>query len=760
MTTAEQLQRLKPVILRRWEAAARAALPAARGESRPILLNSLPTYLDEMAQALDHGGGNEQRGAPREHAEQRAALTDYSLNEVIAEYGLLESAILDAMQAEAPLDADDLRVILHTIQLGVAEAATHFVEIQEMQLRDSEERFRLLVESVKDYAIFMLDTQGRVSSWNKGAQRLKGYAADEIIGQSFAVFYPLEDQREGRPQNGLRAASEQGRFSDEGWRVRQDGTRFLAHVVITAMRDEHGVLRGYSKVTRDVSERLAFDERYRSVVNTVLDGIITIDEQSRIHTFNPAAEQMFGYSADEVLGRHISMLMPEPYRHEHDQYMENYFSTGRPKVIGIGREVAGQRKDGTAFPMELAVGEFRIGDGRFFTGIVRDITDRLRLEAELRRRADELGEQNRRKDEFLAILGHELRNPMAAIRASTEVLRLRAGDDPVVARSRDVITRQTLHLVRLVDDLLDVARLNKGRLKLKLEEVDLVSLVHQAIDTVQPHIDERKQCVVTHLPDGAVLVLADPARVVQSLSNLLHNASKFSGPATIDVTVISDGKWARVDVTDHGAGMEPELLDQVFDLFARGVRWVNRMQSGLGIGLKLSKTFVELHGGTLEASSDGVGQGSTFTLSLPVHVSRDRRSVPKESDSMAVSQQSRRVLVVDDNADAAHVLVDMLRIWGHEAEAIFSGGPAVGRVREWRPEVVLLDISLPDIDGYEVARQLRHEDGLPHPLQLVAVTGFGQDGDKERARRAGFDDHLTKPVDLHALQKLLETSKP
>jgi CheY-like chemotaxis protein len=205
--------------------------------------------------------------------------------------------------------------------------------------------------------------------------------------------------------------------------------------------------------------------------------------------------------------------------------------------------------------------------------------------------------------------------------------------------------------------------------------------------------------------------------------------------------------------------MEPELLSQVFDLFARGVRWVNHMQSGLGIGLKLSKNFAELHGGTLKASSPGAGKGSTFTLSLPIHAAQGVGAMPDESGVAPQGPQSRRVLVVDDNVDAAGALVDMLLLWGHEAEAVFAGRPAVARAQAWRPEVVLLDISLPDIDGYEVARQLRSQDGSPHVLHLVAITGFGQEDDKERSRRAGFDDHLTKPVDLDALHQLLASTR-
>jgi PAS domain S-box-containing protein len=257
----------------------------------------------------------------------------------------------------------------------------------EQRLRQSEERFRLLVEGVTDYAIFMLDPEGRVASWNPGAERIKGWKAEEILGQPFTRFYPPEDVEAGRPQENLHRAATQGHHHEEGWRVRKDGSRFWADVHIAAQRDEQGVLRGYTKITRDISEQRQAEEalrgmtqRLQAILQTAVDGIITINEQGLIQNVNPATERIFGYTPEELFGRNVCILMPEPYRHEHDGYMDNYLRTGVRKIIGIGREVRGRRKDGSTFPMELAVSEVRLPEGRFFTGIVRDITARKRAE--------------------------------------------------------------------------------------------------------------------------------------------------------------------------------------------------------------------------------------------------------------------------------------------------------------------------------------------------------------------------------------------
>ena len=263
----------------------------------------------------------------------------------------------------------------------------------------NDELYRLFVDSIKDYAILMLDPTGHVLSWNPGAELLKGYHAEETIGKHFSIFYPREDVEHGKPEMELRVATNENRFESEGWRVRKDGSRFWANVVITALHKDAGVLMGFAKVIRDMTERRAgeealreAEERMRSVVNHVIDGIITIDERGMVESFNPAAEKIFGYPAVEVVGRNVKMLMPEPYHSGHDGYLTNYFRTHQPKIIGIGREVEGLRSDGSTFPMELAVSEFKLAGRRFFTGIVRDITQRKQLEVERARYLENVSE--------------------------------------------------------------------------------------------------------------------------------------------------------------------------------------------------------------------------------------------------------------------------------------------------------------------------------------------------------------------------------
>ena len=316
----------------------------------------------------------------------------------------------------------------------------------------SEKCYRVLVDAVKDYAIFMLDPSGLIVTWNTGAEHIKGYLASEAIGKHISLFYTAEDIAMGKPELELQIAAVEGRVEHEGWRVRKDGSRFWANVVITALRDDAGELKGFAEVIRDMTEHRASDhalrkaeERMRSVVNHVIDGIITIDERGIIESFNPAAEKTFGYPAAEVVGRNVKMLMPEPYHSEHDGYLANYFRTHKPKIIGIGREVEGLRSDGSTFPMELAVSEYHLAGRRYFTGIVRDITDRKRLERELHQRIAELAEASHRKDEFLAMLAHELRNPIAAISTAAELSTM-SGIQDQIEWSMEVINRQVKHL--------------------------------------------------------------------------------------------------------------------------------------------------------------------------------------------------------------------------------------------------------------------------------------------------------------------------
>ncbi len=497
------------------------------------------------------------------------------------------------------------------------------------------------------------------------------------------------------------------------------------------------------------------EQRMRSVVDHVIDGIVTIDEGGNVESFNPAAEKMFGYQSAEVLGRNVKMLMPEPYYSEHDAYLDNYVSTGKPKIIGIGREVVGRRKDGSTFPMELAVSEFHIGARRYFTGIVRDITERKRLEDQLRERVDALAEADRQKDEFLAMLSHELRNPLAPMRNALYLLKRAQQDPETVQAARDVMERQMHQLVRLVDDLLDVSRIIRGKIDLRRDRLDIGAVVARAVETAQPVVDAHGHVVSVSLPESPLEVEGDMVRLAQVVSNLLTNAAKYSGSAgRIDVLARRDGDVALITVRDRGAGIPHELLPRVFDLFVQGAHTLARSQGGLGIGLTLVRRLVEMHGGTVCAASAGPGQGSEFSVRLPLAArpaDGDETEAPHPW-SASPEGKRKRLLVVDDNVDAAETIAKLLRLAGYEAECVYDGPSALEAVERKRPDIVVLDIGLPGMDGYEVARRLR---ARFRRMPLIAVTGYGQDSDRKRSLQAGFDHHFTKPVDPLELETFI-----
>ncbi len=506
---------------------------------------------------------------------------------------------------------------------------------------------------------------------------------------------------------------------------------------------------------RDPGERESTEDRFRSVVDTVVDGVITIDEHGVIQTFNPAAQRIFGFSVADVVGRNVKMLMPPPYRAEHDGYMRHHRETGERRIIGIGREVTGLRKDGTTFPMDLAVSEFHVGNERLFTGIVRDVTERKTMEAELRRRAEELAEASSRKDDFLAMLGHELRNPLSAIRSAVALMQ-RQDTDRRDQRPVQVIERQVQQVVRMVDDLLDVARLNRGRLNLQRQPVALERLLRDAVQTIRPMTDQVGQQVSVSVWPADLWLDADGLRITQVLVNLLHNASKFSehGQA-IDVTARADDGFVLIAISDRGVGIAPERLHKVFDVAEHRAHEIGARHGGLGIGLRLVQTVVGMHGGTVAAHSEGIGHGSRFDVRLPVIPAPAAASAPPLATTpVAHPPAALDVLVVDDNIDAAFSLAELLRRWGHKVRETHGGQQALQTLRDGAPRVALVDINMPGMDGYELARRIRSE-ASGREIHLVAVTGYGQPRDKVRARVAGFDDHFTKPPDLAQLREVL-----
>jgi signal transduction histidine kinase/CheY-like chemotaxis protein len=396
-----------------------------------------------------------------------------------------------------------------------------------------------------------------------------------------------------------------------------------------------------------------------------------------------------------------------------------------------------------------------------------------RLLAERERQAEALQEEDRRKDEFLAMLAHELRNPLAPIELTLETLRRRQIGGREAEGAYATIARQVTHLTRLVDDLLDISRITRGLIQLHREPVDLATVVGHAVEMAAAVVESRGHDLMVSLPARPIRLEADPTRLIQVLFNLLHNAAKYTergGKIWLIVEPVSQAsrgcepREVVLRVRDTGVGIPAELLPRVFDLFTQGDRTLDRAQGGLGLGLTLVKRLVEMHGGTVEAHSAGPGQGSEFVVRLPLPKDEGSRTkeepdkTPLVHPSSCIPHPSRRVLVVDDNADIAESLAGLLQDLGHTVRTAHAGPQALEVAREFRPELILLDIGLPGMDGYEVARRLRADPELSG-LLVVALSGYGQEEDRRRAREAGFDEHLTKPVGLAALQPLLDRGR-
>jgi signal transduction histidine kinase len=379
---------------------------------------------------------------------------------------------------------------------------------------------------------------------------------------------------------------------------------------------------------------------------------------------------------------------------------------------------------------------------------------RRHAEAELRRKMEQLADADQRKDEFLAMLGHELRNPLAPVTTALELMRVH-NDEPVrVARARDMIERQVEHMTRLIDDLLDVSRITRGKIELRQEAVVLTTLVARAVEAARPVIDERGHRLMLDLPDQPVTLSADPARLEQVLANLLNNAAKYTdvGGRIWLRGVVETGQLV-LSVRDDGAGLTPAMRERVFDLFVQGPEMRAYTRGGLGIGLTLVRRLVEMHGGTVEARSDGPGQGSEFIVRLPMRPVSLVASNGQPGGAAFAAVPKRRILVVDDNVDAADALAELLRDYGHDVCAVHDGPSAIEQAGLHHPDIVLLDIGMPGFDGYEVARRMRTELGLK--ATLVALTGYGEARHRRLSRDAGFDQHVTKPVDIGKLEKLL-----
>ncbi len=660
-----------------------------------------------------------------------------------------------------------------------------------------------IVESSDD-AIISKSREGRIVSWNQGAERLFGYAAAEAIGQPITLIVPGDKRDEERM---ILDQLWRGERIDhmETVRVNKAGERLDISLTVSPVRDSTGRIVGASKVARDITARKRADQsildlkdelatqlsdlhhlhdmssrlynmmELRPLLNEILQTVIAMEgtdmgllslwdsEQDRLEVgaslgFSPEflltiADLPSGFGACDICFREKRHVIVEDVgtdprfsqSHEAARAAGIKAIHSTPLITRSG-EVVGVLSVHFRTPRSPSDREVHVID--LYARQAVDFIENARLCARLK-------ETDIRKDEFLATLGHELRNPLAPISNALQILNMSGNLGPTVQGVRSIMDRQVKHLVRLVDDLLEVSRITRGKIDLRKELVQLDTILDNAVETSQTWIKESKHLLTITRPSEPLVLNADPVRLTQVFSNLLNNAAKYTPEGgEIKLAARRDGTDAVVTVRDNGLGIPTDMLTRVFDMFSQVDRMRRRAQGGLGIGLSLAKRLLHMHGATIEARSEGPGKGSEFIVRLPLAT---EAPPPQAADSGSATHDvlpSFKILVVDDTQAAAHVLSKLLETMGQRVSTANDANTALKLALSDRPDLVISDISMPDIDGYDLARQLRSKPSL-EGLTLVALTGYGQDSDREQAKAAGFDFHLVKPVSLDELKNLL-----
>jgi PAS domain S-box-containing protein len=611
--------------------------------------------------------------------------------------------------------------------------------------------FATALKSIGD-AIIATDGRGRVLYLNPAAEALTGWPTAEARGKELAgVFSIINEQTRQPAEDPVARVLATGRvvgLANHTVLIARDRTEVPIDDSAAPILDERGHVAGVVLVFRDITARRQAElvrEHLAAIVESSDDIIVSKTLDGVITTWNKGAERVLGYTADEAIGRSISMLMPPERAEDMTRILERIRRGERVEHYRTKR----RRKDGTIIDVALTVSPIRDASGQIVgaSKIGRDISEQTRIEAERR-------EIERRKDELLAMLAHELRNPLASIGGAAELLdRLESAQE--LRWAKGVITRQVAHLSRLVDDLMDMSRLSRGAIKLQTELVSLAPIVSSALEMVRPLVEQRQHELTVSLGPGALQLEADPLRLEQILVNLLTNAAKYTEPGgRLALAAAQEADEIVIRVRDNGIGLSAELLPRIFEIFVQGDRTPARTEGGLGIGLTLVRRLAELHGGSAAAASEGPGLGSEFTVRLPALAGDADRPAEAPTPPPRIARRASRVLVVDDMRDTALALAKMLRLLGHEVQVAHDGPTAVELGAAYRPEVVLLDIGLPGMDGYAVARRLRQDAGSRDAV-IIAVTGYGQEEDRRRSKEAGFDHYLVKPVEYGDLMALL-----
>lgn len=503
------------------------------------------------------------------------------------------------------------------------------------------------------------------------------------------------------------------------------------------------------QVLRSIDALEPSNQRLAAIVEGCEDAIVSKDLNGIIESWNGGAERLFGYSPSEVIGKSITMLIPQERIEEESEILSRIRAGKRIRHF----ETIRHRKDGSPVEISLTVSPIRNSGGEIVgaSKIARDISERKRIERALLA-ADQ------QKNEFLATLAHELRNPLAPIQTSLYIMRLRHPMDEALVELQEVMERQLNHLVRLVDDLLEISRITTGKIELRLQQVDVRTLISSAVETSRPLVDAAGHELLVSLPSTPITVQGDPVRLAQVVSNILNNACKFTDPGgRIWLTVTSEPQRVAIAIRDNGIGIPASSLPAVMKMFSQVGRERGVSKGGLGIGLALVDRLVNLHGGSIEVRSDGEGQGSEFVVRLPI--AEPDESAAGESDRLEKTPQASRqkVLIVDDNRDAASSLSTLLRLLGCDTQTAHSGEDALGLVPAFKPRVILLDLGMPGMSGFEVAQRVRRLPSGTDAL-LIALTGWGQEDDRRRTRDAGFNHHLVKPVSMDLLRMILDSA--
>ena len=504
-------------------------------------------------------------------------------------------------------------------------------------------------------------------------------------------------------------------------------------------------------------ERARVHERalLAAIVDSSDDAIVSKTLEGKILSWNRGATRIFGWEPHEAIGKPITIIIP-PELHAEEREILRKLSRGERIDHFDTVRVA---KDGRRVAISLTVSPVRDAEGRVIAAskIARDVSERKLAEEKLRASEEALRLADRRKDEFLALLAHELRNPLAPIRYALAANK-KPGRSPEQCRQADeIIERQVAHMSRLLDDLLDISRITRGTLELKRTRVELTSVVGAAIETARPLLDEKHHTLVLDLPTQPLQLEADVVRLAQVFSNLLINAAKYTDPGgRIQLRAARQDDDVIVSVSDSGIGIPADLLPRVFNMFFQSHAALARAEGGLGVGLSLVRGLVRLHGGSVEARSDGPGRGSEFTVRLPLVAARHEPADAVVEVEALSGDAGLKLLVVDDNRDAADTCAMLLEASGHHVQTAYTGRQALELARVFRPHAMLLDIGLPDMDGYKLAQQVR---ATPwgRAAVLVAVTGWGQEQDRQRAVAAGFDQHLVKPISADTVEALLQS---